>query len=96
MRSHCPAGSEEFYLTCYGDIIPCPLIQISFGNVRDESVSAIWGRMHDFKRFKNKPGCLAGENRDFIDKYLLPLTNRKDLPISIRDHPEIQQDRDFY
>nr|MBA4405146.1 hypothetical protein [Nanoarchaeum sp.] len=94
LRSHCPAGSEEFYLTCYGDIIPCPMIQISFGNVRDESVKAIWKEMHDFKGFKDKekPGCLAGENRDFINKYLLPLTGRKVLPVSIKDHPAIGQD----
>ncbi|MFZ2604047.1 MAG: radical SAM protein [Candidatus Omnitrophota bacterium] len=89
MRSHCPAGSEEFYLTRYGDVIPCPLIQISFGNVKEESLKSIWRKMTDFKGFKDKekPGCLAGENREFIEKYLLPLKNYKPLPLSINKHP---------
>ena len=89
IRSHCPAGSEEFYLTVYGDVIPCPLIQISFGNVKEESLKAIWQKMSDFKGFKDKekPGCLAGENREFIEKYLLPLKDYKLLPLSINKHP---------
>jgi len=88
-RSHCPAGSEEFYLTRYGDVIPCPLIQISFGNIKEENLKVIWQKMFDFKGFKDKekPGCLAGENRDFIKKYLLPLKDYKLLPLSINKHP---------
>jgi len=87
LRSHCPAGSEEFYVTCYGDVIPCPLIQISFGNVKEENIRSIWARMNDFSGFKDKqkPGCLAGENREFIEKYLSPLKNQEHLPVSISD-----------
>ncbi|MDP8298704.1 MAG: hypothetical protein P9L88_02200, partial [Candidatus Tantalella remota] len=68
---------------------PCPLIQISFGNVRDENVKEIWKKMNDFKGFKDKdkPGCLAGENREFIEKYLVTLKEHKKLPVSIEDHP---------
>jgi len=93
-RSHCPAGSEEFYVTCYGDIIPCPLIQISFGNVRNKSVKTIWNDMSDFEGFKNKDGigCLAGENKCFINKYLLPLKGDKHLPVLIDNHPVICRD----
>lgn len=89
-RSHCPAGSEEFYLTCYGDIIPCPLIQISFGNIRERRVEDIWNEMMDFNGFKigSSPGCLAGENRDFISNYLLPLKDEKILPLHIKKHPK--------
>ena len=89
MRSHCPAGSEEFYLTCYGDIIPCPLIQISFGNVRKKDIRTIWEEMSDFRGFKekNKPGCLAGENNNFIEKYLSALNEGSTLPLSIDYHP---------
>ncbi|NQT89948.1 MAG: radical SAM protein [Candidatus Omnitrophica bacterium] len=88
MRSHCPAGSEEFYLTCYGDIIPCPLIQISFGNVKSLPLRVIWQRMSDYKVFKEKKGlgCLAGEDRDFIDRYLMPLKDKASLPVSIEEH----------
>jgi len=89
MRSHCPAGSEEFYLTCYGDIIPCPLIQISFGNIKYDSVKTIWKRMSEFKEFKRKKhsGCLAGEDRVFIERYLRPLKDFGSLPITVEEHP---------
>ena len=90
LRSNCPASSEEFYLTCYGDIIPCPLIQIAFGNVRQETVKAIWKKMCDFKEYKlrDNPGCLAGENRKFIEKYLLPIKDRQQLPVGIEEYSE--------
>jgi MoaA/NifB/PqqE/SkfB family radical SAM enzyme len=89
LRSHCPAGSEEFYLTRYGDVIPCPLIQISFGNIKKETIYSIWKKMSDFKKFKNKQksGCLAGEDKDFINKYLTPLEGYGHLPLSIENHP---------
>ena len=96
LRSHCPAGSEEFYLTCYGDIIPCPLIQISFGNVRDLDVKTIWNQMSDFKGFKEKehPGCLAGQNKIFIEKYLSELKDHKTLPLPISEHSQCPENND--
>jgi len=96
LRSHCPAGSEELYLTCYGDVIPCPLIQISFGNIKNERIGSIWKKMSDFKRFKHKQkfGCLAGEDRDFIKKYLTPLKSYSHLPLAIENHPANADDAD--
>jgi hypothetical protein len=45
--------------------------------------------MSDFKKFKNKQksGCLAGEDKDFINKYLTPLEGYGHLPLSIENHP---------
>jgi len=87
-RSHCPAGSEEFYVTCYGDVIPCPLVQISFGNVREKRLKEIWEKMYAFEEFKKgHTGCLAGENERFIKKFILPIKNERTFPISIEKHP---------
>jgi MoaA/NifB/PqqE/SkfB family radical SAM enzyme len=90
-KKHCPAGSEEFYLTCYGDVIPCPFIQISFGNVRDKNIKTIWREMNNFSEFKKNPSCLAGENRDFIESYLYPLARCKDLPMRAEEHSAIKK-----
>ncbi len=89
VSSRCPVGYEIFYLTKYGDVIPCPLIQISFGNVRKESLKSIWQKMSNFKDFKDKqrPGCLAGEHKRFINNYLKPLKDHAILPLSIDKHP---------
>jgi MoaA/NifB/PqqE/SkfB family radical SAM enzyme len=93
-KSHCPAGSEELYVTCYGDVIPCPLIQISFGNIKKEALYSIWKRMSGVPIFKNKRqfGCLAGENRKFIRDFLLPLKDYDQLPLSFQRHPMIEKE----
>ncbi len=86
----CPAGAEEFYLTCYGDVIPCPFIQISFGNIKRESIINIWRRMSNFNEFTlmEKSVCLAAENKNFIRKYLLPLNDFKSaqLPVHVDNY----------
>ena len=94
-KKRCPAGTEELYLTCYGDIIPCPLIQLSFGNVKEESVKDIWKRMMDFGPFKDKDyaGCFSGENMEFIEKYLKPLKDYTRLPLAIKEHPSEREER---
>ncbi len=94
VSSRCPVGYEIFYLTRYGDVIPCPLIQIAFGNIRQMSVKEIWEKMSGFKDFKDelRPGCLAGEQKEFIDNYLSPLRDRPNLPIHIDEHPFIRKD----
>lgn len=88
MKKRCPAGYEELYLTCYGDVIPCPFIQISFGNIKEERIKIIWKRMFNFEEFKNnnQPMCIAGENKAFIEKYLLPLKDYNCLPVFIDDY----------
>ncbi|MFA6449040.1 MAG: radical SAM protein [bacterium] len=68
-RWGCSAIKEKLYLTAYGDVMPCPFIQISFGNVREEHVSKIRKRGLGVKVFKGYPQiCLAAEDREFIAK----------------------------
>jgi MoaA/NifB/PqqE/SkfB family radical SAM enzyme len=92
MKSGCPAGSEEFYVTCYGDVIPCPLIQISFGNVRERSLKETWEKMDSFEGFKKgHVGCLSGENEFFIKNFILPIKNEREFPIPIEKHPRSKE-----
>ena len=44
-RFGCVAGSERIYLSAGGDVQPCPLVNLSLGNVLRESLSAISRRM---------------------------------------------------
>lgn len=81
----CGAGSEKLYFTSYGDVIPCPFMHISFGNVREMSVKEIRDRMlanpylEGFDR-----QCLVAEHKEFIDKYL-PQELLKDNPLPTSD-----------
>lgn len=67
----CPAGTERVYISAYGDILPCDFIHISFGNLKEESLKNILGRMRNFAPIKNKnTPCLAGRDLRFIKEYL--------------------------
>ncbi len=84
----CSAGTEKLYITPYGDVIPCPFIHISFGNVKDEPLGDIRGRMLKLDRFTEyNQVCLAGEDQAFIERYVKPTYEAKRLPQDWADHP---------
>ncbi len=41
----CYAGWCQFYMTAHGDVTPCDFTPLSFGNVRQTSLDAIWSAM---------------------------------------------------
>ncbi len=86
----CSAGTEKLYITPYGDVIPCPFIHISFGNVRRESLADVRGRMLKLDRFTQyNQICLAGEDRAFIDRYIKPTYQAEQLPQAWNEHPNL-------
>jgi MoaA/NifB/PqqE/SkfB family radical SAM enzyme len=45
----CTAGGvDRFYVNAFGEVQPCEFLNISFGNVREESFDAIFDRMRGF------------------------------------------------
>jgi len=64
----CPAMKEKCYLTPYGDIIPCPFIHVTFGNVRNQSLGEIREQALRHKWMNEyHPVCIAAESREFIE-----------------------------
>lgn len=87
-RFVCPCGTTEIYITCYGEIIPCPFIQISFGNVNDESFKNIYYRMAGWKgRVHNAPVCASAEDPEFRKKYIDPISEFKHNPVPFEKLP---------
>jgi MoaA/NifB/PqqE/SkfB family radical SAM enzyme len=87
----CSAGSEKLYITPYGDVIPCPFVHISFGNVTQEPLKAIRKRMISLDRFREyNQVCLAGEDKDFIDRFIIP-TYGKSLPVQWNEHQSLKK-----
>jgi len=63
----CPAGSEKIYVTPYGDVFPCAIIQASFGNLFSEPIAEIWERMGRVPEFDGRTKhCLVACEEDFI------------------------------
>lgn len=90
--SQCSAGREQVYITAYGDILPCSVVQIAFGNTRKDSLKEAWAKMQKSKMFvESKELCLAGEDKEFIDKYLKPIDSIEKMPITLEELKELKK-----
>ena len=66
----CGAVKEILYLTPYGDILACPFLHFSLGNVFDESLKIIRNRALKSSYFDHYHHlCLAAEDKEFMNKY---------------------------
>lgn len=69
-------------VTQYGDVLPCPYIHTSIGNVFNEPLKDIIQRGLNIKYFGEYiDTCLIAENREFIDKYIVNRIYNKPLPV---------------
>ncbi len=69
----CPAGMEKIYITPGGDVLPCPFIHVSFGNVREVPLSEIVQKMRRVPQFGSYPEiCVAAED-PFFHKDVFPV-----------------------
>jgi len=78
----CPAGKEKIYITAYGEVIPCPFIHTTFGNVKTTPLKQIVKRMQRINYFSRYyPVCLAGEDQGFYQQVMKKIYNgRKSYP----------------
>ena len=59
------------YITPIGDVLVCPYVHIKIGNVYEQSLKEIRDFGFTIKHFsEHSPLCLAGENKEFIQKYM--------------------------
>ncbi|HEY3397275.1 MAG TPA: radical SAM protein [Armatimonadota bacterium] len=87
----CFAAFSQFYLTAYGDMDPCDFTPLTFGNVRDESLEAIWDRMLEHPAYQQRcPHCRM-QDQDFRRKYIDDIPEQAPLPWpacpELRDRP---------
>ena len=58
----CPAGAEKVYVTPYGDVFPCAVLQESFGNLRERPLAEIHAAMARVPEYRHcKKPCLVAE-----------------------------------
>jgi len=69
LKYGCSAGAEKLYITPYGDVLPCPFMHISFGNVLKTPLETIRENMMQ-RLGVYASTCYVAENRDFIEKHL--------------------------
>jgi hypothetical protein len=81
LRQGCPAGTEKLYVTPYGEVMPCAVIQRSFGNLLAEPVASIWQRMGRVAWFDGRrKTCLVAQDAEFISCELPRIQARPGAP----------------
>lgn len=69
-------------VTQYGDVLPCPYIHTSIGNVFDTPLKDIIQTGMEIKHFgEHRDTCLIAEDLDFIKKYVAGRIYDKPLPV---------------
>lgn len=78
----CIAVKGMISVTQYGDVLPCPYIHTSIGNVFNEPLKDIIQRGLDIKFFGEwADTCWIAEDREFIENYVAPHIYGQSLPI---------------
>lgn len=89
----CRTMNGLVYITENGDLLSCPFIHISIGNILDEPLQTILERGWSVKYFRDyKDKCIAGEDLHFIKKYMSKALGRKG-PVPFN---EVFKDEDLY
>ncbi|MFZ2448635.1 MAG: radical SAM protein [Syntrophobacteraceae bacterium] len=78
----CIAVKGMVSVTQYGDVLPCPYIHASIGNILEEPFADILERGLSIKYFgEHVDTCLIAEDRDFIRKHVVNRIYNKPLPV---------------
>jgi len=78
----CIAVKGMISITQYGDVLPCPYIHVSLGNVFKEPLKDIIQKGLDIKFFGEYADvCWIAEDQSFINKYIVEKVYDKKLPV---------------
>jgi len=62
---------NRMYITPVGDVLVCPYVHIKIGNVYEQTLKEITEFGFSIRKFREHSSlCLAGEDRDFVTKYM--------------------------
>ncbi|MCA9393579.1 MAG: radical SAM protein [Candidatus Omnitrophica bacterium] len=87
----CPCGTEKIMITTYGEIQPCGLIPLSYGNFRSEAINDIWTRMQTQKIIcdgKKEKACRSAWDKDIIRLNTSMYETDKPKPLRVDDIPQ--------
>lgn len=81
-RRECPGGKERIHITAYGDVLTCPLVQVSYGNVLREPLAKIFARMNAIGYIKKyNRMCKHAFDEEYYLKVLQPIKNEDNRPV---------------
>lgn len=87
-RRECPGGKERIHITAYGDVMTCPLVQVSYGNVLQEPLKKIYERINSIGYLKKYSRlCKHAFDNEYYRELLLPIDDEEKRPVLFSDHP---------
>ncbi|MDP8224221.1 MAG: radical SAM protein [Candidatus Lernaella stagnicola] len=87
-RMGCPAGIEKLYISPYGDVMPCNFMHVSYGNLRERPLAAIWRDVLDRSPFNHiHEGCIVAEDGEILREVVEPLEDFATHPVPAAEHP---------
>ena len=92
LNMRCIATKGMISVTQFGDVLPCPYIHTSIGNVFKEPLKNVIQRGLDIKWFGEwKETCLIAEDEEFISEFVDKKIDGKELPVPCE---EVFSDKD--
>jgi len=79
----CFGGFAQFYMTCYGDVNPCDFNPVTFGNVLEEPLEAIWRRIVSHPEYAPHRHACRMQSERYRMKYVEPIRGEERLPVHI-------------
>lgn len=82
----CFGAYSQFYVTAYGDVIPCDFNPISFGNVRETPLAQIWRKMVAHPDFCYRYASCRMQTPEYRTKYIDQLPDDVSLPVPVENY----------
>jgi MoaA/NifB/PqqE/SkfB family radical SAM enzyme len=79
----CFSGTNQAYVTAFGDVNPCDFTPLTFGNIREEPFEKIWWRIREHPAYRNKTMRCKMQNMSFREKYIHKIPEQIGLPCPI-------------
>lgn len=79
----CLAGNYQFHINVMGDFTPCDFTPLTFGNVSDESVGALWKKIVEHPAYRRHSDKCRMQSMEFRKKYIHGIPENSILPFSI-------------
>ncbi|MCD6207800.1 MAG: radical SAM protein [Methanosarcinales archaeon] len=79
----CFAGRRWMHVTATGDVLPCAYTPLSFGNVCEEPLGAIWKRIGKNPAYRGSADYCMMRNPDFRKRYIHTIPEGAEMPYRV-------------
>ncbi len=79
----CLAAKFQIHITAQGDLTPCDFTPLSFGNIREASISELWHKLTNHPAYRQQVLTCRMQNPDFRKKYIDTIPEGAYLPYRV-------------